>query len=117
MCDAADRGFSFVEVLIALTIVLAATAPLLHIAASGQRLARSHGEATDLHQRLRVAVEKLRGDLALAGAGGLQGPVSGLSGSLTGYLAPLVPARTRCARARRAVGGVHRSHQPRLRNR
>ena len=93
MRNGADRGFSFVEVLIALTIVLAATAPLLHIAASGQRLSRSHGEATDLHQRLRVAVEKLRTDLTLAGAGGLDGPVSDVSGSLAGYLAPLVPAR------------------------
>jgi prepilin-type N-terminal cleavage/methylation domain-containing protein len=91
--DRSDRGFSFVEVLIALTIVLAAAAPLLHVAASGQRLSRSHGEAIDLHQRLRVAVEKLRGDLTLAGAGERPGPVSGLSGNLTGYLSPLVPAR------------------------
>ena len=89
-----DHGFSFVEVLLALTILLAAMAPLLHIAASGQRLARTHGEATDLHQRLRVAAGTLRKDLSLAGAGGLRGPVSGVSGGLTGYLAPLVPART-----------------------
>ena len=82
MRDCTDDGFSFVEILIALTIVLAAMAPLLHIAASGHRLARSHSEATDLHQRLRVAVEKLRRDLALAGAGGL-----------TAYLPPLIPGR------------------------
>ena len=55
--DRSDRGFSFVEVLIALSIVLAATAPRLHVAATGQRLSRSNGEAIDLHQRLRVAVE------------------------------------------------------------
>ena len=94
MRERADRGFSFVEVLLALTILLVAVAPTLHIAASGQRLARTHGEATDLHQRLRVAAEKLRKDLALAGGGALRGPVHGLSGGLTGYLAPLVPART-----------------------
>jgi prepilin-type N-terminal cleavage/methylation domain-containing protein len=84
MRNGADRGFSFVEVLLALTIVLAATAPLLHVAASGQRLSRSHGEAADLHQRVRVAVETLRADLTLAGAGGLEGPVSDVSGSLAG---------------------------------
>jgi prepilin-type N-terminal cleavage/methylation domain-containing protein len=86
-----DHGFSFIEVLIALTILLTASATLLQVAASGQRLARTHGEATDLHQRVRVAAERLRNDLALAGAGALRGQ---LSGGLTGYLAPLVPART-----------------------
>jgi len=86
-----DHGFSFVEVLIALTILLAAMGTLLQVAASGQRLARSHAEATDLHQRARVAAEKLQKDLALAGTGALRGP---LSGGLTGYMAPLVPART-----------------------
>ena len=86
-----DRGFSFVEVLIALTILLTAMATLLQLAASGQRLARSHGEATDLHQRVRVAAEKLQKDLALAGVGALRGA---LSGGLTAYIAPLLPART-----------------------
>ena len=86
-----DHGFSLIELLIALTILLAAMGTLLQVAASGQRLARSHGEATDLHQRVRVAAERLRKDLALAGAGALRGQ---LSGGLTGYMAPLVPART-----------------------
>lgn len=86
-----DRGFSYVEVLIALTILLAAMAPMMQIAAGGQRLARSHGEATDLHQRVRVAAERLRQDVARAGAGAIRGPVSD---SLARYLAPLVPART-----------------------
>ncbi len=90
-CERRDHGFSLIEVLIALTILLAAMATLLQVAASGQRLARSHGEATDLHQRVRVAAERLRKDLALAGAGALRGQ---LSGGLTGYMAPLVPART-----------------------
>jgi hypothetical protein len=86
-----DSGFSYVEVLIALTILLAAMGPMLQIAASGQRLARSHGEATDLHQRVRVAAEKLRQDVARAGAGAIRGPVAD---SLSRHLAPLVPART-----------------------
>ena len=87
----AARGFSYVEVLIALTILLAAMGPLLHVAASAQRLARSHGEATDLHQRVRVAATRLQRDVANAGAGAIRGPVSE---SLARHLAPLVPART-----------------------
>ena len=94
MRKCSERGFSFVEVLLALTILLAAAAPLLHIAASGQRLVRTHGEATDLHQRLRVAVATLRSELSQAGTGVLRGPGTSLSGGLTGYLAPIVPART-----------------------
>jgi type II secretory pathway pseudopilin PulG len=86
-----DRGFSYVEVLVSLTILLAAMVPMMQIAANGQRLARAHGEATDLHQRVRVAAEKLRQDLARAGAGAVRGPSSD---SLARYLAPLVPART-----------------------
>jgi hypothetical protein len=89
--DRDGQGFSYVEVLIALAILLAVMGPLLHIAAAGQRLARAHGEATDLHQRIRVAGERLQKDLALAGAGAVRGP---LAGSLTAYLAPIVPART-----------------------
>jgi prepilin-type N-terminal cleavage/methylation domain-containing protein len=89
------RGFSFVEVLVAVAILLTAMAALLQVAASGQRLARSQGEATDLHQRVRVAAEALQRDLALAGAGPVRGR---MQGALTSYLAPLVPAR-RGARA------------------
>ena len=90
MVEFRDEGFSFIEVLIGLTILLAAMGTLMQVAASGQRLARSHAEASDLHQRVRVAAEKLQKDLALAGAGTLRGP---LSGGLTGYMAPLLPAR------------------------
>ncbi len=91
---ARDRaGFSFVEVLIALAILISALGAFAQIAAAGQRLARSQSEATDLHQRLRVAVERIRKDLAQAGAGVVRGPASGLSGSLTNYVAPILPAR------------------------
>jgi prepilin-type N-terminal cleavage/methylation domain-containing protein len=86
-----ERGFSFIEVLIALTILLTALATLLQVAASGQRLARSQSEASDLHQRARVAAETLHRDLARAGAGAARGP---RSIGLTAYFAPIVPART-----------------------
>ena len=87
------RGFSFVEVLIALAILLSALGAFAQIAAAGQRLARSQSEATDLHQRLRVVAERIRKDLAQAGAGVVRGPVSGLASNLTNYIAPILPAR------------------------
>jgi prepilin-type N-terminal cleavage/methylation domain-containing protein len=91
---AGDRaGFSFVEVLIALAILLSALGAFAQIAAAGQRLARSQSEATDLHQRVRVAVERIRKDLAQAGAGVVRGPASALPGPLTNYVAPILPAR------------------------
>jgi prepilin-type N-terminal cleavage/methylation domain-containing protein len=88
-----DNGFSLVEVLIASTILLAAMVPLLQVSTSGQYLVRSHGEATDLHQRIRVATDKLKSDLALAGAGAIRGQLSSATLGLASYMAPLVPAR------------------------
>ncbi len=54
-----QNGFSFVEVLLALAMFAAVAGAFLQVAASGQRLARSQSEATDLHQRVRVAVARL----------------------------------------------------------
>jgi prepilin-type N-terminal cleavage/methylation domain-containing protein len=85
-----DAGFSLVEVLIALALFLAVGGSFLHLAAGGQRLARSQSEATDLAQRVRVAADRLRADIALAGTGPLAGA---FPGGLGAYFAPVVPAR------------------------
>jgi type II secretory pathway pseudopilin PulG len=86
-----EYGFTLVEVLIALTILIAAAVPLLFVAAAAHRLARSQSEAADLQQRSRVVAEKLQRDLAMAGAGPMASPTIG---RLADYLAPIVPART-----------------------
>jgi len=88
VCEAA--GFSFVEVLVALAILIVAMVPMLFVADTGYRLARSQPEASDLQQRVRVVADKLRRDLAMAGAGPLRGS---LAGPLTNYVAPIVPNR------------------------
>jgi prepilin-type N-terminal cleavage/methylation domain-containing protein len=85
-----DAGFSLVEVLVALALFLAVSGAFLHVASSGQRLARSQSEATDLNQRVRVAADRLRADIARAGTGPLAGAFPGGLGS---YFAPIVPAR------------------------
>jgi hypothetical protein len=85
------RGFSLIEVLVSVAIFMSAVGPILYVTAGAQRLARSQSEAADLHQRTRVAFEKLQRDLAMAGAGP---PVALPRGSLAAYLPGVMPART-----------------------
>lgn len=86
-----ECGFSLIEALIGLALLLIVSAPVLHVTAAAQHLARSQAEATDLQQRARVAAEKLQRDLLMAGAGPLHG---GAVGALAEYLPPILPART-----------------------
>jgi prepilin-type N-terminal cleavage/methylation domain-containing protein len=85
-----QAGFTLLEVLIAVAILLVSSAPLLWICAGAQRLSRSQTEASDLQQRARVLAEKLQRDLVMAGAG----PPLGADLRLVDLLAPIVPART-----------------------
>jgi type II secretory pathway pseudopilin PulG len=73
-----DRsGFGLIELLIATAIGLGVLAVLLNLAVSAHTLTAVQGESADLHQRLRVAVESMRHDLMLAGAGPTRGPSRG----------------------------------------
>lgn len=83
-------GFSLVEALVALAIIMAAAGVLFHFAAAAQRLARSQPDAADVNQRMRVAAGMIARDLMDAGAGDAQGDL----GPLVNYLPPIVPART-----------------------
>jgi prepilin-type N-terminal cleavage/methylation domain-containing protein len=86
-----EHGFSLIELLVAAAVFTSAAALLFHFAARSQRLAASHPEAADVHQRLRVAVTMIQRDLINAGAG----PAHGLAGrTLANHLPPVVPART-----------------------
>ena len=86
-----ERGSSLIELLVAATVFATAAALIFHFAVRSQRLAASHPESADVHQRLRVAVAMMQRDLINAGAG----PLHGLAGrTLANYLPPLVPART-----------------------
>jgi prepilin-type N-terminal cleavage/methylation domain-containing protein len=85
-----QRGFSFVELIVALALSLAVTAMLFEFAATSQRVARTQPEAADATQRLRVAAAAIERDLRTAGAA----PPNGSIGTLTNFLPPIVPART-----------------------
>jgi prepilin-type N-terminal cleavage/methylation domain-containing protein len=86
-----DRGFSLIELLVAATVFATAAVLIFHFAARSQRLAASHPESADVHQRLRVAVAMMQRDVLNAGAGPLHGPAGR---TLANYLPPIVPART-----------------------
>jgi len=86
-----DRGFSLVEMLVAVAISVATFGLLFQAAARGQRVARAQPEAADAQQRLRVAVEMLRRDLLAAGAGPSDGADTG---PLDRFFPSIVPART-----------------------
>jgi prepilin-type N-terminal cleavage/methylation domain-containing protein len=88
---ARDRGFTFVELLVALAILLTVLGGVLYLSDYGQRLSRAQPEAADLQQRVRVVADMLQRDLMMAGAGPLHGRAGG---ALTNYFAPVVPART-----------------------
>ena len=82
-----QRGYGLLEILIALAISGVLIGVLLQFAVSAHALAGAQGEVADLQQRARVAVETMRHEIGLAGAGPSRGPLSQV-------FAPIVPARS-----------------------
>jgi prepilin-type N-terminal cleavage/methylation domain-containing protein len=81
-------GFSLVELLIAMAVMVTFTGALMSLILAGETIARMQPEAADVQQRARVAVQTLGAEFALAGAGLDGGP---LAGPLSRYFAPIVP--------------------------
>ncbi len=84
-------GYVLLELLVVAAIVCALLSVLLRFCAAAQATIRTQGDATDLQQRLRVAVEAIRRDLLAAGAGVSNGSPRG---PLIDAFPPVVPART-----------------------
>ncbi len=95
-------GFSLLEVVIATALTTALVAGVFALVQTSQSAFATEPEAADVQQRLRVAVDTLRRDLATAGAGA---DLAGRSGSLLGFFAPLLPFREGAA-AEDAIGTV-----------
>lgn len=74
---AGARGFSLVEVLIALALMVTLGGALMALVLAGGSIARAQPEAWDVHQRARIAMQTLGAELALAGAGPDRGPGRG----------------------------------------
>lgn len=64
-----DAGFTVVEILIATAIMLAVTGAIFGVIRPAQATFHAQPEISDMHQRLRVAVDAMAKDLVMAGAG------------------------------------------------
>lgn len=82
-------GFSLVELLIAMALMVTFGGALLSLILAGQSIARMQPEAADLQQRARIALQTLGAELALAGAGMDMGPQPG---ALAQYFPPIAPS-------------------------
>ena len=91
-----QSGYGLVEMLVGAAIGILLVSVLLQFAVSIQSSIAVQGDVADLQQRLRVAMESLRHDLSLAGAGPARGAARG---PLVHVFAPIVPARTGLAGA------------------
>ena len=85
-----QHGFSLVELLLASLITLIVVGGAFALVAPAQRMFQSQPEAADMQQRMRVAVDALRRDLVMAGAGTYAGPALG---PLNDVIAPIMPFR------------------------
>jgi hypothetical protein len=83
-------GFGLVELLVAAAIMLVVTSGVFLLLKPARGMFEAQAEVSDVQQRLRVGVETLRHDLAMAGAGAY---VGSNAGSLMTYFAPVLPYR------------------------
>ena len=78
MTDAARaRGFSLVEVVLAMALMVMVGGSFMTLVVAGGSIARAQPEVWDVHQRARIAMQTLAGEFALAGAGPDRGPQRG----------------------------------------
>jgi prepilin-type N-terminal cleavage/methylation domain-containing protein len=83
------RGFSLVEVLVSMALLVTLMAGVVGLVVSGQRIARVQPEIADQQQRARMAVQALSQDISHAGAGLDTGE---RAGSLQRFFGSLVPS-------------------------
>jgi len=84
------RGYGLIEMIIATAIGCVLLGVLLQLAVSAHKSAGVQSERADLQQRLRVALEAMRHDIMIAGAGPSLGPDGG---PLANVFPPILPAR------------------------
>ena len=83
-----DAGFTIIEMLVAMTIMMVVTGAVFAIVNPAGPAFRVQPEASDLQQRLRVGVDTLNKDLVMAGAGTYAGQNAG---ALSYFIAPVMP--------------------------
>jgi hypothetical protein len=85
-----QAGFSIVEMLISVTVMLTVTAAVFSLVNPTQGTFQAQPEVSDLQQRLRVGTDALGKDMVMAGGGSYSGanPMA-----LSNFLAPVMPFR------------------------
>lgn len=86
-----EGGFSIIEMLIATVIMMAVTAATFNLMNPAHGMFAAQPEVSDMQQRLRIAIETLKKDLLMAGAGTYSG--NNKLGSLGQYVATILPDR------------------------
>ena len=89
-----QRGFSFVEFVVATAVMLAMAGAVFALVHPSNREFDSRLEIADQQQRVRVAVDTLTRDLTMAGAGAY---IGGHVGPLIHYVAPIMPFHWRAS--------------------
>jgi prepilin-type N-terminal cleavage/methylation domain-containing protein len=97
------KGFTLVELLVAMAITLIVTAATLSLIGPAHDVFQVQPETADLHQRIRVGIDALERDLLMAGAGMY---AAGAVGPLHHALAPVMPYRA-FGPASDPAGGTH----------
>jgi hypothetical protein len=85
-----EAGFTITEMLIASMIMMAVTGTVFHLINPAHGTFQAQPEIADMQQRMRVAIDSLRRDLVMAGAGSY---VGASAGALNNYFAPMMPYR------------------------
>src|SRR5262245_44666772 len=85
-----ESGFSLLEALVSLAVVLAVLSAVARLVDPAQRALQAEPEIADMQQRLRSATNTLIRELMMAGAGTAWGRNAG---PLTSFLAPVLPFR------------------------
>ena len=85
-----EHGFSLLEMLVAMTVMLGVTAGVFSLMNPSQGTFAREPEVADMQQRLRVGTDTLYKDLVMTGNGAYQGA---LSGSLLYAFTPVMPFR------------------------
>lgn len=85
-----ESGFTLIEMLVSVTIMLLVTGAVFQIMNPSQGMFQTQPEVADVQQRLRVGTDTLTHDLMMAGAGTYAGT---LAGTLAGFFAPIQPSR------------------------
>jgi hypothetical protein len=85
-----DAGFTILEMLIAMGIMLTVTGTVFSLLNPSQGIYQTQPEVADMQQRLRVGVDTMQKDLVMAGAGTYMGAAAG---ALTNFFAPVMPFR------------------------